>query len=131
LIVVDASAILEVLLRTLSAATIEGLMFAPGQSLHAPHLLDVEIAQVVRRYEARGEIDDARGRQALSDLGDLPIHRYPHDLLIPRVWELRRNLSAYDAVYVALAEGLDAPLLTRDHKLADAVGRHSRARLMS
>ncbi len=58
-------------------------MFAPGQSLHAPHLLDVEVAQVIRRYEARGEIDDARGRQAQSDLGDLPIHRYPHDLFLP------------------------------------------------
>ncbi len=106
-------------------------MFATGQSLHAPHLLDIEIAQVIRRYEAKGEIDEPRGRLALSDHRDMPIHRYPHDLFLPRVWELRRNLTAYDAVYVALAEGLDAPLLTSDHKLVDAVRRHSRARLVS
>ncbi len=130
MIVVDASAILEVLLRTPSAAKMQGLMFAPGQSLHAPHLLDIEIAQVIRRYEAKGEIDDARAWQALSDLRDLPIRRYPHDLFLPRVWALRRNLTAYDAVYVALAEGLDAPLLTSDHKLTDAVRRYSGARLM-
>jgi predicted nucleic acid-binding protein len=130
LIVVDASAILEVLLRTPSGASMQRLMFAPGQTLHAPHLLDIEIAQVIRRYEAKGAIDDARGREALSNLGDLPIQRYPHDLFLPRVWELRRNLTAYDAVYVALAEGLDAHLLTSDHKLADAARRYSHTTLM-
>jgi predicted nucleic acid-binding protein len=130
LIVVDASAILDLLLRTPSGASTPSLMFAPGQTLHAPHLLDIEIAQVIRRYEAKGEIDDARGREALSDLADLPIQRYPHDLFLPRVWELRRNLTAYDAVYVALAEGLDAPLLTSDRRLADAVLRYSQATLM-
>jgi predicted nucleic acid-binding protein len=130
LIVVDASVVLEVLLRTSAGASMRRLIFAPDQSLHAPQLLDIEVAQVIRRYEAKGEIDDVRGRAALSDLGDLPIQRYPHDLFLPRVWELRRNLTAYDAVYVALAEGLDAPLLTSDLKLADAVRRHARAMLM-
>jgi predicted nucleic acid-binding protein len=71
-------------------------------------LLDVEVAQVIRRHAARGEIDDDRGRAALADLGDLPLYRYPHDFLLPRVWDLRNNLTAYDAVYVALAEALDA-----------------------
>jgi predicted nucleic acid-binding protein len=130
LIVVDASAILEVLLRTPSGVSIQRLIFSPDQTLHAPHLLDIEIAQVIRRYEAKGAIDDGRGREALSDLGDLPIQRYPHDLFLPRVWQLRRNLTAYDAVYVALAEGLDAPLLTGDHKLADAARRYSQATVM-
>ena len=106
-------------------------MFAKGQSLPAPHLLDIEIAQVIGRDEAKGEIDEARRRLALADHRDMPIHRYPHDLFLPRVWELRRNLTACDAVYVALAEGLNAPLLTSDHKLAKAVRRHSGARLVS
>src|SRR5208337_4676403 len=95
------------------------------QSLHALHLLDVEVAQVIRRYAANGEIDSDRGREALTDRTDFPLHRYPHDFLLPRVWDLRDNLTAYDAVYVALAEALDAPLLTRDQRLAAAPGHHA------
>lgn len=120
MIVVDASAAIEVLLRTPAAQAVEKRLFAPGETLHAPHLIDVETAQVIRRYAASGEIDDARGQAALADLADLPLRRYPHDVLLPRVWELRGNLSAYDAVYVALAEALDARLLTRDRRLAAA-----------
>ena len=126
MIVVDASALLEVLLRTPAATAVEDRLFAPGQTLHTPHLLDVEVAQVVRRYAANGEIDGERGRLALVDLADLPLRRYPHDFLLPRVWELRNNLTAYDAAYVALAEALDAPLLTRDRRLAAAVGHHAK-----
>lgn len=125
MIVVDASALLEVLLRTPAAEAVERSLFAPRQTLHAPHLLDVEVAQVIRRYAAQGEIDDARGRMALADLADLPLQRYPHDFLLPRVWDLRSNLTAYDAVYVALAEALDAPLLTRDRRLASAAGHNA------
>jgi len=66
-----------------------------------------------------------RGQEALEDLGDLPLNRYPHDFLIPRVWELRATLTAYDAVYVALAELLDAPLLTCDGKISSAPGHHA------
>jgi predicted nucleic acid-binding protein len=124
-IVVDASALLEVLLRTPAAKMVERRLFASRQTLHAPHLLDVEVAQVIRRYAAVREIDAERGLAALADLADFPIRRYPHGFLLPRVWELRNNLSAYDAVYVALAEALDAPLLTRDRRLAAAAGRHS------
>jgi predicted nucleic acid-binding protein len=69
------------------------------------------------------------GRAALADLSDLPLYRYPHDFLLPRVWDLRNNLTAYDAVYVALAEALDAPLLTRDRHLAAAAGHHARIEL--
>ncbi len=126
MIVVDASALLEVLLRTPAAEVVQARLFAPGQTLHAPHLLDVEVAQVIRRCAANGEIDDARGRAALADLTDFPLRRYPHDLLLPRVWELRGNLTAYDAVYVALAEALDAPLLTCDQRLAGAPGHGAR-----
>jgi predicted nucleic acid-binding protein len=100
-------------------------MFAPRQTLHAPHLIDVEVAQVIRRYTASGEIDAERGRQALTDLADAPLRRYPHDFLLPRIWELRNNLTVYDASYVALAEVLDAPLLTRDRRLAAAPGNRA------
>ncbi len=130
MIVVDASAVLESLLRTPAASAVERWLFEPSQTLHAPHLLDVEVAQVVRRYAANGEIDDARGRAALADLADLPLHRYPHDFLLPRVWNLRNNLTAYDAVYVALAEAIDAPLLTRDKRLAASPGHHARIELV-
>lgn len=126
MIVVDASALLEVLLRTPAAEAVERRLFgAPRQTLHAPHLLDVEVAQVLRRYAATGEIDDERGHAALADLVDFPIRRYPHDFLLTRVWSLRSNFTAYDAVYVALAEALDASLLTRDRRLTAAIGRHS------
>ncbi|ACK52373.1 PilT protein domain protein [Methylocella silvestris BL2] len=130
MIVVDASALLEALLRTPSAKTVEDRLFAAGQTLHAPHLLDVEVAQVIRRYALSGEIDRARGGLALADLADLPLRRYPHDFLLPRIWDLRNNLTAYDAAYVALAEALDAPLLTRDRRLAAAAGHRARIELV-
>jgi predicted nucleic acid-binding protein len=121
LTVVDASAVLEVLLQTDAAARVSQRIFAPGETLHVPHLLDVEIAQVLRRYTLAGVVSAARGAQALADLRDLPLQRYPHSVLLPRVWQLRHNLTAYDGVYLALAEALDAPLVTRDRALA-AVG---------
>jgi predicted nucleic acid-binding protein len=83
MIVVDASALLEVILRT--QAAVERRLFVAGQTLHAPHLVDAEVAQVIRRYGAKGEIDGARGRAALEDLVDFPLRRYPHDFLLPRV----------------------------------------------
>ncbi len=130
MIVVDASALIEVLLRTRSAPAVEQRLFVPDLTLHAPHLMDIETAQVLRRYALGGEIDDARGRAALEDLADFPIRRYPHDFLLPRVWELRHNLTAYDAVYVALAEALDATLLTRDRRLEGASGHRARVELV-
>jgi predicted nucleic acid-binding protein len=128
-IVVDASALLEALLRTPAANAVEKRLFAPRQTLHAPHLLDVEVAQVIRRYAANGDIDGARGHLALADLANFPLRRYPHDFLLPRMWELRNNLTAYDAAYVALAEALDAPLLTRDRRLAAAAGHRAQIEL--
>jgi predicted nucleic acid-binding protein len=130
LIVIDASALLEVLLRTPSAKAIEKRLFVPDQTLHAPHLLDIEVAQVIRRYAANGDISSDRGRAALVDLADLPLQRYPHVLLLPRVWALRHNLTAYDAAYVALAEALDAVLLTRDKRLAATAGPRVRIELV-
>src|SRR5579863_982951 len=130
MIVVDASAMLEALLRTPAAKTVEKWLFDPRQTLHAPHLLDIEVAQVIRRYQANGEIDSERGRAALADLADIPLHRYPHDFLLPRIWDLRNNLTAYDAAYIALAEVLDAPLLTRDRRLATAAGHRAQIELV-
>ena len=130
MIVVDASALLEALLRTSAAKAVEDRLFAPRQTLHAPDLLDVEVAQVIRRYTANGEIDSDRGLMALADLADFPLRRYPHDVLLPRIWDLRNNLTAYDAAYVALAEALDAPLLTRDKRLAAAAGHHAQIELI-
>ena len=125
MIVVDASAILEVLLRTPSAARIEDRLFQPFETLHAPHLLDLEVAQVIRRYAAAGELTAERGRQALGDLVDVPINRYSHDILLPRIWELRHNVTAYDAAYLALAEVLEAPLVTCDARLAKSPGHRA------
>jgi predicted nucleic acid-binding protein len=130
MIVVDASAVVEALLRTPAAKVVERWLFDPRHTLHAPHLLDIEVTQVIRRYAAAGEIDSERGRAALADLADLPLYRYPHNFLLRRVWDLRDSLTAYDAAYVALAEALDAPLLTRDQRLAAAAGRHARVELV-
>jgi predicted nucleic acid-binding protein len=129
-IVVDASAVLEVLLRTPSSAAATQRLFDSGETVHAPHLLDVEVAQVLRRYAATGQVERERCRMALDDLAEFPLRRYPHDVLLPRVWELRNNLTAYDAVYVALAEALDALLLTRDRRLAAAAGHRARISLV-
>lgn len=118
----DASTAVELVLRTAAAETIEARLLAEGETLHAPHLLDVEVAHVVRRYILMGHVSAERGRTALSDLAELPISRYPHDLFLPRIWELRRTVTAYDAAYVALAEALAAPLLTRDGRLATSSG---------
>jgi predicted nucleic acid-binding protein len=120
LIVVDASALIEVLLGTRTGARLEPRLLSGGESLHAPHLLDVEVAQVLRRYAAGGELSPERGSEALADLADFPLHRYSHDILLSRIWELRQNVTAYDAAYLALAEALAAPLVTCDARLASA-----------
>jgi predicted nucleic acid-binding protein len=129
--VVDASALLEVLLQTARARRIEARLFAAGESLHAPHLIDVEVAQVLRRYAAMGAMDAARAEQALRDLDDLPLSRYAHGMFLPRIWSLRDNLTAYDAAYVALAESLPGPLLTCDRRLARAPGHGAVVELFS
>jgi len=126
LIVVDASAMLEVLLGTGAGARIQERFFRSGETLHAPHLIDLEVAQVLRRYGAAGDLDPGRGAEALEDLADMPLNRYPHDFLLPRIWELRQRVTAYDAAYIALAEALDAPLVTRDVRLARATGHVAR-----
>ncbi len=130
MIVPDASAILEVLLQTPAAEPVEARLFDQSESLHAPYLLDIEVAQVLRRYVARRELMARRGEEALEVLAAFPLARYPHEPLLPRVWALRTNLSAYDAAYVALAEALGATLLTRDRRLAAAPGHSARVEVI-
>jgi predicted nucleic acid-binding protein len=129
-IVIDASVVVEIVLRMPAAAALQSRLFEPRLTLYAPHLLDIEVAQAVRRSAASGYIDPERGREALADLADFPLHRYPHAFLLQQVWDLRNNLSAYDAVYVVLAQTLDAPLLTRDRRLAHAAGHRARIELL-
>jgi len=119
-IVLDASAAVDWLVQTAAAPRIESRIFSRNQSLHAPELLDLEVAQVLRRLVREGTLSASRAEQAIQDLLDLRITRYPHFVLLPRIWQLRHNLSAYDAAYVVLAEKLGATLLTRDARLASA-----------
>jgi predicted nucleic acid-binding protein len=130
MIVADASAVFDVLRRRPTADAIQARLFGSGLTLHVPHLLDAEIAHVIRRHAVGGEIVPERGHELLRDLVDLPMQRHPHDWLLPRVWELRHNLTAYDALYVALAEALDAPLVTRDGRLAAAPGHQAKVELV-
>jgi predicted nucleic acid-binding protein len=130
MIVADASAILELLLRTPSGTAVQALLFRPDETIHAPALIDLEVAQVLRRYVARGDMTEARARGALDLLVGFPMERYSHEPLIRRIWVLRVNLTAYDAAYVALAEALRAPLLTCDAKLAAAPGNRAKIELI-
>jgi predicted nucleic acid-binding protein len=119
-IVLDASATIDWLLQTSAGQRIENRIYARNESLHAPHLLDLEVTQVLRRLVREGTVAADRAEEALSDLQDLRMTRYPHFLLLPEIWRRRHNFSAYDAAYVVLAEQLGAPLVTRDRRLASA-----------
>jgi len=117
-IVIDASALVEALLATGVGLRVRARLSREEEPLHAPHLLDLEIVQVLRRGCLIRELSPHRAAEALADLRDLRIVRYPHEPYVPRIWALRHSLTAYDAAYVALAEALASPLLTRDTRLA-------------
>ena len=125
MIVIDASAMLEFLLQTPLGIRVEARLFKGDDELHAPHLLDVEIAQGLRRLVRNNDITTGRAEEAISDLGDLDLYRHPHVDLLARAWGLRDNISPYDAMYVVLSEALDAPLVTCDGPLARTPGHRA------
>ena len=130
MIVIDASTVIELILRTELGEKVEARALAPEERLHAPHLVDIEVTQVLRRMVQLKAISAARAQEALDDHSELLIDRAAHRELLPRIWQLRESLTAYDGAYVALAEALDAPLLTCDAKLARSHGHHARLELV-
>ena len=133
MLVVDASAVTELLLGRPAAGSIAQQLRDHDFDLHAPQLLDVEVLSALRRIVTAGDASADRADDAVADLRDLPVERYSHDALVPRIWELRQNFSAYDAAYVALAEVIaddGTPLITADARLARAVGSHTGVRVI-
>jgi predicted nucleic acid-binding protein len=126
LIVPDASAAVELVLRTPRAERIAARALRPAERLQAPHFIDIEVAQAMRRLVQAKEITATRADVAVSDFEKLVIERHEHRPLLRRVWDLRTSLSAYDAAYVALAEALAAPMLTCDAELARAHGHNAK-----
>jgi predicted nucleic acid-binding protein len=130
MLVVDTSAVLEALAaRDPAPGLVERL--AGDGDLHGPHLIDTEVLHALRRMRISNEISDERASDARGDFAELALVRYAHQPLTDRVWELRHNLTAYDATFVALAEVLAAPLITCDARLASAPGHEARVELFS
>lgn len=131
MIVLDASVVIDLLLDTRGAAdAIRERVRADAKGLAAPHLLDAEVGQVLRRFVLAGQLLPERAEDALQDLADLPLIRHAHGPLLGRAFELRDNATIYDGLYLALAEGLEAPLLTRDSALASAPGHRARVEVV-
>ncbi|GIW42341.1 MAG: ribonuclease VapC [Candidatus Binatia bacterium] len=129
MIVLDASAVVELLLNTaVGAAVARRIRGRP--TLASPHLIDVEVAQAVRRLVRLRQIEPWRGAVAIQHLVEFDLVRFDHVELLPRIWALRASLSAYDAAYLTLAEVLDAPLLTCDGRLARAARGIARVELL-
>ncbi len=129
MIVLDASAAVEWMLQRPAGLRIESRIYSRNETLHAPHLLDLEVMQTLRRLARQREIPDDRAEDAIRDFVDTRIKLYPHRLFLPRIWQMRHNFSAYDAAYVSLAEALGAPLITADARLAAASGHRARIEL--
>lgn len=124
--VLDASVLVEYLAGAEHAEEVRARLRAAPDRLWAPHLVDAEVGHVLRRSVLLGELSAASARAAIDDLADLPLRRTGHVGLLDRAWELRRNVSFYDGLYVALAERLKLPLLTLDARLARAAGSRAR-----
>lgn len=125
MIVLDTSALLDVLIgRPASQSLLARL--ARDDDLHAPHLIDIEVLHALRRLVRTSVVRSDRAAEAHADLAELSITRYPLGSMADRVWELRGNLTAYDAAFVALAEALGASLITCDRRLAKASSHRAR-----
>ena len=120
--VLDASGAIELLLNTASGKRLAARLADDAEILHAPHLIDVEIAQVLRRYVLQGALDARSGALALDRWRDFDVERYPHEPFLDRIWRLRATVTAYDAVYLALAEALSTVLVTGGRKLVGVPG---------
>ncbi len=129
MIVLDASVVVELLLGTQAPDSLAAHILGEAP-WHAPALLDLEVANAIRRLCTIRETSHERGSRAIGDLGTLPVRRYPHTPLLDRVWQLRPNLTAYDAAYITLAEALQARLVTRDRRLARARGHRAQIDLV-
>ena len=130
MLVVDTSAVLEALAARDPAPALIGRLADDGD-LHVPHLIDIEVLHALRRMSMNHEISDERAVDARSDFAELALVRYPHHPLSDRIWELRHNLTAYDASFVALAEALAAPLITCDARLASGPGHAAHIELFT
>ena len=117
--ILDASVAVQIALQDEVGQALADRLLGEVQ-IASPHLIDLEVAQALRRYVQWDDMSELRARQALSDFHDFPLERYPHSFLLERVWELRHNFTAYDASYVALAEAMSAPLWTLDQRMARA-----------
>lgn len=131
MIVVDASAMIELLFRAAEREDLVERVVRRGGVIVAPHLIDLEVAQVVRRAVGSGQMSEQRGREALDDFGQIRIARRSHRPLLDRIWELRSNLTAYDAAYIALGEALGCSVVTCDRKLAEAPGHGARVEVFA
>ena len=130
MIVLDASAALELVLLTSTGQRVADIIEFRDETLHAPHLIDLEVMQALRRFFRLGHLLSVRAHEALVDFADLRIERYGHLALANRIWELRDNATAYDAAYLALAEALPATLLTCDAALAKVPGIRARIEVL-
>jgi len=124
MIVLDSSALVEWLLQRPKSIAIDKHL-STARSVHAPHLIDIEVLHALRQLVRGGVVPARRALEALEDFRNFRIRRYPHFDFFDRIWTLRDNLTAYDAIYVALAETLGAPLITCDGRLAAALGSHA------
>lgn len=131
MIVLDASAALELLLRGRDHPLLFTRVLRSGETIAAPHLIDLEVTHVLRRFVIAGELAASRAREAIDDHLALGIVRYSHEALLDRVWQLRANCTAYDAAYLVLAEALEAALITCDQRLADVPGSGARVEVIT
>ena len=128
--VLDASGAIEFLLNTARGRKVGARLADDVEVVHAPHLIDIEIAHVLRRYVLDGTFDEEHAARTLRHWRQLDVERYPHEPFLDSVWRLRDNVTAYDAIYVALAEALGELLVTADRRLARSPGLNIRVELV-